>query len=97
MNSISLVISDVDGSSLTPDKRLTEAAIQAVKRLAERDIGFTITSSHPPLGMRMLIEPLNIQLRARAPAARRRRRRARPRPPAAPAAAAPRAAHSTAV
>lgn len=62
MNSISLVISDVDGSLLTPDKRLTEAAIQAVKRLAERDIGFTITSSRPPLGMRMLIEPLNIQL-----------------------------------
>jgi Cof subfamily protein (haloacid dehalogenase superfamily) len=62
MNSISLVISDVDGTLLTPDKHLTEAAIQAVKRLAERDIGFTITSSRPPLGMRMLIEPLNIRL-----------------------------------
>lgn len=62
MNSISLVISDVDGSLLTPDKRLTAAAIQAVKRLAERDIGFAITSSRPPLGMRMLIELLKIRL-----------------------------------
>jgi Cof subfamily protein (haloacid dehalogenase superfamily) len=62
MNRISLVISDVDGTLLMPDKRLTEAAIQAVKRLAEKDIGFTITSSRPPLGMRMLIEPLNIRL-----------------------------------
>lgn len=62
MNRISLVISDVDGSLLTPDKRLTEAAIQAVKSLAGKNIGFTITSSRPPLGMRMLIEPLNIRL-----------------------------------
>ncbi|MEH6952478.1 HAD family hydrolase [Nitrobacter sp. NHB1] len=62
MSRISLVISDVDGSLVTPDKRLTEAAIKAVKDLADRDIGFTITSSRPAFGMRMLIEPLGLQL-----------------------------------
>jgi Cof subfamily protein (haloacid dehalogenase superfamily) len=62
MNRISLVISDVDGSLVTPDKRLTEAAIKAVKTLKDRNIGFTITSSRPAFGMRMLIEPLDIRL-----------------------------------
>jgi Cof subfamily protein (haloacid dehalogenase superfamily) len=62
MSRISLVISDVDGSLVTPDKRLTEAAIKAVKDLADRDIGFTITSSRPAFGMRMLVEPLGLRL-----------------------------------
>ncbi|HEU4805038.1 MAG TPA: HAD family hydrolase [Nitrobacter sp.] len=62
MSRISLVISDVDGSLVTPDKRLTEAAIKAVKKLAETDIGFTITSSRPAFGMRMLVEPLGLRL-----------------------------------
>ncbi|GAB1715217.1 MAG: Cof protein [Nitrobacter sp.] len=62
MNPISLVISDVDGTLVTPDKRLTEAAIKAVKDLADRDIGFTITSSRPAFGMRMLVEPLGLRL-----------------------------------
>lgn len=62
MNDISLVISDVDGTLLTHDKRLTDSAIRAVARLAERKIGFTLTSSRPPFGMRMLIEPLSLKL-----------------------------------
>jgi Cof subfamily protein (haloacid dehalogenase superfamily) len=62
MSRISLVISDVDGSLVTPDKRLTQAAIKAVKDLADRDIGFTITSSRPAFGMRMLVEPLGLRL-----------------------------------
>ena len=62
MNRISLVISDIDGTMMTHDKRLTEAAINAVKHLAERNIGFTVTSSRPAFGMRMLIEPLDLQL-----------------------------------
>jgi hypothetical protein len=62
MNPVSLVISDVDGSLVTPDKRLTEAAIDAVKALDENNIGFTITSSRPAFGMRMLVEPLGLRL-----------------------------------
>ncbi|MBN9149739.1 MAG: hydrolase [Kaistia sp. SCN 65-12] len=62
MSRISLVISDVDGTLVTPDKRLTEAAINAVKALDENNIGFTITSSRPAFGMRMLVEPLSLKL-----------------------------------
>jgi Cof subfamily protein (haloacid dehalogenase superfamily) len=62
MSRISLVVSDVDGSLVTPDKRLTEAAITAVKTLNDKGIAFTITSSRPAFGMRMLIEPLGLRL-----------------------------------
>lgn len=62
MTAIRLVISDVDGSLVTRDKRITPAAIEAVRALHARGIGFTITSSRPPFGMRMLIEPLAIDL-----------------------------------
>ena len=62
MSGISLVISDVDGSLVTHDKRLTDAAIKAVKALGEKNIGFTVTSSRPPFGMRMLAEPLGLKL-----------------------------------
>ena len=62
MTRIALVVSDVDGTLVTNDKRLTESARQAVARLHDRGIGFTITSSRPPFGMRMLIGPLHIKL-----------------------------------
>jgi Cof subfamily protein (haloacid dehalogenase superfamily) len=59
---IALVVSDVDGTLLTKDKTLTEEARQAVLRLHAAGIGFTITSSRPVIGMRFLIEPLQITL-----------------------------------
>lgn len=62
MTRIALVVSDVDGTLLTKDKTLTEGAKGAVRRLHEADIGFTITSSRPTIGMRFLIEPLAITL-----------------------------------
>jgi Cof subfamily protein (haloacid dehalogenase superfamily) len=62
MTRIALVVSDVDGTLVTKDKTLTDGARRAVKRLQEADIGFTITSSRPALGMRFLIEPLGITL-----------------------------------
>jgi Cof subfamily protein (haloacid dehalogenase superfamily) len=62
MNRIALVISDVDGTLVTHDKRLTDGAKRAVQRLHDAGIGFTITSSRPPVGMRFLIEPLGITL-----------------------------------
>jgi hydroxymethylpyrimidine pyrophosphatase-like HAD family hydrolase len=62
MNRIALVVSDVDGTLVTHDKRLTGGARRAVQRLHDAGIGFTITSSRPPVGMRFLIEPLGITL-----------------------------------
>lgn len=55
-----LVIADVDGTLLTPDKVITERARIAVRKLAEANIAFAITSSRPPRGMAMLAEPLGL-------------------------------------
>ena len=62
MSRIALVVSDVDGTLLTKDKTLTEAASGAVRRLHQAGIGFTIVSSRPMIGMRFLVEPLDITL-----------------------------------
>jgi Cof subfamily protein (haloacid dehalogenase superfamily) len=62
MTRIALVVSDVDGTLLTKDKVLTDAARQAAQRLHEAGIAFTITSSRPAIGMRFLVEPLGVTL-----------------------------------
>jgi Cof subfamily protein (haloacid dehalogenase superfamily) len=59
---IRAVISDVDGTLVTSKKFLTERAIAAVAELHDRGIPFTIISSRPPRGMRMLLTPLRISL-----------------------------------
>jgi HAD superfamily hydrolase (TIGR01484 family) len=59
--SISAVVSDVDGTLMTDDKRLTPRAQAAVARLHARGIIFTIVSSRPPRGVRMLLDPLEIK------------------------------------
>ena len=59
---IKLVITDCDGTLVTPDKALTPAAIAAVGKLRDAGIGFTVTSSRPPVGMRMLVKPLGLTL-----------------------------------
>jgi Cof subfamily protein (haloacid dehalogenase superfamily) len=59
-NPIRLVLSDVDGTLVTPDKELTPEAIDAVKKLGETDILFAVTSGRPPKGLTMLIEPLEL-------------------------------------
>jgi len=58
---ISAVVSDVDGTLMTDDKRLTPRAQQAVAKLHARGIIFTIVSSRPPRGVRMLPGPLEIK------------------------------------
>jgi Cof subfamily protein (haloacid dehalogenase superfamily) len=55
---ISLVISDVDGTLVTTDKRLTEPARLAVRALERAGIAFAITSSRPFIGLRQLIDAL---------------------------------------
>jgi Cof subfamily protein (haloacid dehalogenase superfamily) len=58
MRNIRLVIADVDGTLVTQDKVLTARAIEAVKRLRNANIAFTLTSGRPPLGIKMLIKAL---------------------------------------
>lgn len=62
MSRIALVVSDVDGTLLTKDKTLTDAARKAAQRLHDSGVAFTITSSRPAIGMRFLVEPLGITL-----------------------------------
>ena len=57
---ISLLLADVDGTLVTHDKILTDRAQAAVRQLNEAGIAFALTSGRPPLGMKMLVEPLNI-------------------------------------
>jgi hypothetical protein len=57
---IRLVISDVDGTLVTPSKTLTDEAVQAVEHLRESNIFFSVTSSRPPRGFAMLIDPLEL-------------------------------------
>ena len=62
MTRIALVVSDVDGTLVTKDKILTDKAKDAVRRLRDAGIGFTIVSSRPTIGMHFLIEPLALTL-----------------------------------
>lgn len=59
---IALVISDVDGTLVTDDKRLTPATVAAVRRLGAAGIGFTLASSRPPVGLRGLVRDLGLAL-----------------------------------
>ncbi|MCJ2011183.1 Cof-type HAD-IIB family hydrolase [Methylobacterium sp. J-076] len=59
---IRLVVSDVDGTLVTSDKRLTQATVAAVTRLRAAGIGFTIASARPPVGLRDLVATLELDL-----------------------------------
>lgn len=59
---IDLVISDVDGTLVGTDKRLSPGTVAAVARLSEAGIGFTIASARPPVGLRGLVESLALRL-----------------------------------
>ena len=57
---IALVVSDVDGTLIDRDKRLTGRTVAAVRRLREAGIAFAITSSRPPRGLWHVARPLGI-------------------------------------
>lgn len=57
---IRLVVSDVDGTLVTKSKQLTAAAMDAVRRIRKAGILFTVTSSRPAQGLRVIAEPLQI-------------------------------------
>jgi Cof subfamily protein (haloacid dehalogenase superfamily) len=58
---IRLLLADVDGTLLTEEKVLTDAAIAAARDLGRAGIALALTSSRPPRGMRMLVEPLALR------------------------------------
>ena len=58
---IRLLLADVDGTLVTQDKVLTDAAKAAVRELHDAGIAFAITSGRPPRGMAMLIAPLALR------------------------------------
>jgi Cof subfamily protein (haloacid dehalogenase superfamily) len=58
--SIRMVIADVDGTLVTQEKVLTKRAAEAVLRLHDGGIQFSVTSGRPPRGMAMLIDPLKL-------------------------------------
>lgn len=57
---IRLVISDIDGTLLTSTKELTDRSIRAVDQLNKAGILFALTSSRPPQGMTMFVDPLHL-------------------------------------
>lgn len=59
-NPIRLVVADVDGTLVTPDKLLTARAIRAAVLLRDNGIAFSLTSGRPPMGMGMLIGALSL-------------------------------------
>jgi Cof subfamily protein (haloacid dehalogenase superfamily) len=60
-NGVRLVVADVDGTLVTPDKVLTPRAGAVVRAIIEAGIAFTITSGRPPLGMKPLIDDLQLK------------------------------------
>ncbi|HEX5095288.1 MAG TPA: HAD hydrolase family protein, partial [Acidimicrobiia bacterium] len=59
-SSIRLLVSDIDGTLITPDKTLTDRTVDAVRRLHAAGILFAITSSRPPPGLAMYATPLQV-------------------------------------
>ncbi|MHB1088983.1 MAG: HAD family hydrolase [Acidimicrobiales bacterium] len=57
---VRLLLSDVDGTLITPDKTLTKGTIRAVEALGDAGILFAITSARPPQGLSMFVEPLHL-------------------------------------
>ena len=57
---VALVVSDVDGTLLDPDKKLSPGAPAAVQRLRQAGIRFTIASARPPRLTQALLRDLHI-------------------------------------
>lgn len=60
LGDIRLVVSDIDGTLVRPDKSLAPETIEAVARLRAAGMGFTLISARPPSGLGQLIEALGL-------------------------------------
>ena len=59
---MTLVISDVDGTLVDKQKKLTPGVIAAVKRLQDAGFGFTIISARPMSGLVPIVEELELDV-----------------------------------
>ena len=57
---ISLVLSDVDGTLITPQKEITPAAKAAIARMRGRGIRFAVASSRPARGLKFIADELGL-------------------------------------
>ena len=57
---IKLVVTDVDGTLVTRDKRVTPRAQAAIAAMRDQGVRFTIMSARPPYGVRALVESLGL-------------------------------------
>jgi hydroxymethylpyrimidine pyrophosphatase-like HAD family hydrolase len=59
---IKLLVSDVDGTLVDKEKKVTPATVDAVKRLKAAGLGFTIISARPRSGMMPIADLLGIDV-----------------------------------
>lgn len=59
---IRLLVSDVDGTLVLPDKSISPATVAAVRKLRAAGVHFTLVSSRPPRGMLPLVRSLGIDV-----------------------------------
>jgi Cof subfamily protein (haloacid dehalogenase superfamily) len=57
---VRVLLADVDGTLVTPEKVLTQETLAAARELRATGITLALTSGRPPRGMAMLIEPLEL-------------------------------------
>ncbi|MFZ4518312.1 MAG: Cof-type HAD-IIB family hydrolase [Microthrixaceae bacterium] len=57
---VRLLLSDVDGTLITPDRRLTAATVQAAGALRSAGVRLALTSGRPPIGMSALAAALDL-------------------------------------
>ena len=57
---VKLLVADVDGTLLDPQKQLTERVRQSVLRVKEAGVRFTIISARPPRAVNFLVDALQI-------------------------------------
>ncbi|MBB2205373.1 Cof-type HAD-IIB family hydrolase [Gluconacetobacter takamatsuzukensis] len=55
---VRMVVSDIDGTLVTPDKRLTHGVLDAARALRAAGITLCLVSSRAPRGMEMFLGPL---------------------------------------
>ena len=57
---VRLVISDIDGTLVRGDKRLSDGVVAAVKRLQDAGVAMSLISARPPSGMTWIAERLGL-------------------------------------
>ncbi len=57
---ISLLVSDIDGTLVTDDKQVTDAAVRAAAALREAGVRLSLVSSRPPMGFAALVAQLHL-------------------------------------